>query len=163
MTMRRAVSSGSFDPVTNGHVDLFERAANQFDELIIVVSVNNKKSPLFSLEERVALLKQATAHIPNIVVEPFTGLLVEYAKTNGASAIIRGLRSSTDYDYEENIAAMNKTIVPEVDTLFFMTKPEYSYVSSSIVKEAASYGSDVSSLVPEPVAQALKKAYTVNG
>ncbi|AIC94938.1 MULTISPECIES: pantetheine-phosphate adenylyltransferase [Shouchella] len=161
--MRRAVSSGSFDPVTNGHVDLFERAANQFDELIIVVSVNNKKSPLFSLEERVALLKQATAHIPNIVVEPFTGLLVEYAKTNGASAIIRGLRSSTDYDYEENIAAMNKTIVPEVDTLFFMTKPEYSYVSSSIVKEAASYGSDVSSLVPEPVAQALKKAYTVNG
>ncbi len=156
--MRRAVSSGSFDPVTNGHVDLFERAANQFDELIVVVSVNNKKSPLFSLEERVALLKQATAHIPNIVVEPFTGLLVEYAKTNGASAIIRGLRSSTDYDYEENIAAMNKTLVPEVDTLFFMTKPQYSFVSSSIVKEAASYGSDVSSLVPEPVAQALKKS-----
>ncbi|MED4127404.1 MULTISPECIES: pantetheine-phosphate adenylyltransferase [Shouchella] len=161
--MRRAVSSGSFDPVTNGHVDLFERAANQFDELIVVVSVNNKKSPLFSLEERVALLKQATAHIPNIVVEPFTGLLVEYAKTNGASAIIRGLRSSTDYDYEENIAAMNKTLVPEVDTLFFMTKPQYSFVSSSIVKEAASYGSDVSSLVPEPVAQALKKVYAVNG
>ncbi|GAF22232.1 LOW QUALITY PROTEIN: phosphopantetheine adenylyltransferase [Bacillus sp. JCM 19047] len=161
--MRRAVSSGSFDPVTNGHVDLFERAANQFDELIVVVSVNNKKSPLFSLEERVALLKQATAHIPNIVVEPFTGYLVEYAKTNGASAIIRGLRSSTDYDYEENIAAMNKTLVPEVDTLFFMTKPQYSFVSSSIVKEAASYGSDVSSLVPEPVAQALKKVYAVNG
>ncbi|UTR04870.1 pantetheine-phosphate adenylyltransferase [Alkalihalobacillus sp. LMS6] len=157
--MRKAVSSGSFDPVTNGHIDLFERAANQFDELIIVVSVNSKKTPLFSLEERVELLKRATAHISNLTVEPFTGLLVDYAKNNGASAIIRGLRSSTDYDYEHNIAAMNKTIVPDVDTLFIMTKPEYSYVSSTIVKEAASYGGDVSSLVPAAVADALNRVY----
>ncbi|GAF14621.1 phosphopantetheine adenylyltransferase [Bacillus sp. JCM 19046] len=159
---RIAISSGSFDPVTNGHIDLFERASKLFDEIIVVISINNKKTPLLSLDLRKQLLVEATAHIKNLRIDTFEGLLVDYAKKQKADAIVRGLRSSTDFDYENNIASMNKQLVPELETIFLMTKPAYSFVSSSIVKEAASYGSCIQDLVPKGVEKALKRAYNVN-
>lgn len=157
--MKRAICSGSFDPVTNGHIDLFERAATMFDEVVVAILTNNKKSPLLSLNERLDLLHKVTRHLDNVKIDTFDGLLVEFAKTKKATAIVRGLRSSSDFDYESNIASMNKELAPEIETVFFMTKPAYAFISSSIVKEAASYGSNVSRLVPKQVADALANAY----
>ncbi|WP_078391599.1 pantetheine-phosphate adenylyltransferase [Shouchella patagoniensis] len=157
--MKRAICSGSFDPVTNGHIDLFERAATMFDEVVVSILTNNKKSPLLSLKERLDLLHKVTGHLDNVKIDTFDGLLVEFAKAKKATAIVRGLRSSSDFDYEMNIASMNKELAPEIETVFFMTKPAYAFISSSIVKEAASYGSNVSRLVPKPVADALANAY----
>ncbi|AST97400.1 pantetheine-phosphate adenylyltransferase [Shouchella clausii] len=157
--MKRAICSGSFDPVTNGHIDLFERAGALFDEIIIAILINNKKKPLFPLAERERLLRESIAHIKNATIDSFDGLLVDYAREKEATAIVRGLRSNADFEYEKNIAAMNKELAPQLDTLFLMTDPNYSYVSSSIVKEVASYSQDVSKLVPQPVAHALKEVY----
>ncbi|PAD93671.1 pantetheine-phosphate adenylyltransferase [Shouchella clausii] len=157
--MKRAICSGSFDPVTNGHIDLFERAGALFDEIIIAILINNKKKPLFPLPERERLLRESIAHIKNATIDSFDGLLVDYAREKEATAIVRGLRSNADFEYEKNIAAMNKELAPQLDTLFLMTDPNYSYVSSSIVKEVASYSQDVSKLVPQPVAHALKEVY----
>ncbi|WP_054708911.1 pantetheine-phosphate adenylyltransferase [Bacillus sp. JCM 19041] len=157
--MKRAICSGSFDPVTNGHIDLFERAASMFDEVVVAILTNNKKSPLLPLKERLDLLHEVTGHLDNVKIDTFDGLLVQFAKTKKATAIVRGLRSSSDFDYEMNIASMNKELAPEMETVFFMTKPAYAFISSSIVKEAASYGSNVSRLVPKPVANALADAY----
>ncbi|ALA54724.1 pantetheine-phosphate adenylyltransferase [Shouchella clausii] len=157
--MKRAICSGSFDPVTNGHIDLFERAGALFDEIIIAILINNKKKPLFPLAERERLLRESIAHIKNATIDSFDGLLVDYAREKEATAIVRGLRSNADFEYEKNIATMNKELAPQLDTLFLMTDPNYSYVSSSIVKEVASYSQDVSKLVPQPVAHALKEVY----
>ncbi|WP_099222380.1 pantetheine-phosphate adenylyltransferase [Listeria costaricensis] len=154
-----AICPGTFDPITNGHLDIIERAAAIFDTLYVAVLINSSKKPLFSLEERMALIKAATAHLPNVVVESSSGLLVHYAKAKGAKTIVRGLRAVSDFEYEMQIAAMNRTIDPEVETFFMMTNTQYSFLSSSIVKEVAQYHEDVSGLVPAVVEQALQTKF----
>lgn len=155
----KAVYPGSFDPVTYGHIDIIKRAADCVDELIIGVLVNNEKKPLFSREERVAMLEQITSGIKNVTVKTFDGLTVDFARENGAGLLIRGLRAVTDFEYEMQIAQTNRSIEPAVDTMFFVTSLEYSYLSSTIVKEVARYGSDVSKMVPPVVARALKERF----
>ncbi|HAK57863.1 MAG TPA: pantetheine-phosphate adenylyltransferase [Lachnospiraceae bacterium] len=151
----KAVYPGSFDPVTNGHLDIIERASRGVDELIIAVLVNSEKNPLFSMQERVDMLSAVTAHLDNVSVKTFDGLTVNFARENGAKLLIRGLRAVTDFEYEMQIAQTNRKLDPEIDTIFFTSSLEYSYLSSTIVKELARYGSDVSEMVPEIVAKAL--------
>ena len=152
----KAIYPGSFDPVTYGHLDIIERAAKVVDELIIGVLVNSAKNPLFTREERVKLIEETTKHIPNVTVKTFEGLTIDFAKQNGANLIIRGLRAVTDFETEMQIAQTNHSIEPEVDTMFFTTSLEYAFLSSTIVKEVAHYGSDVSKMVPPEVADALR-------
>ena len=152
----KAIYPGSFDPVTYGHLDIIERASRVVDELIIGVLVNSEKHPLFSIEERIALLEKATEHLSNVTVKTFDGLTVEFCRNNNANLIIRGLRAITDFETEMQIAQTNRSIEPSVDTMFFTTSLEYSYLSSTIVKEIASYGADVSKMVPKVVEEALK-------
>jgi pantetheine-phosphate adenylyltransferase len=154
MTTRRAVCPGSFDPVTNGHLDVFARAAKQFDEVTVAVFINSSKVSLFSVEERMELLREATAHIPNITISSFTGLVVEFCKKHNIPVIVRGLRAVTDFEYELQLSQANYELA-DVETMFVSTNPAVGYVSSSLVKEIARYGGDVSSMVPAPVAQAL--------
>lgn len=161
--MRKAVCPGSFDPITNGHLDVIERASGLFDEVVIAVLVNSAKIGLFSIEERIAMAKEAVAHIPNARVDTWSGLLVDYCKANGIGAIIKGLRAVSDFDYELQMAQMNLQL-KGVDTLLMATKPTYSFLSSSLVREIARYGGDVSALVPDGVLRALKaKAATDKG
>ena len=149
--MATALCPGSFDPVTLGHIDIIERTARHFDDVIIAVIRNPQKSQsLFSLEERQQMLKESTAHLSNIRIEFFKGLLVDFARDHGANAIVKGLRAVSDFDYELQMAQMNQRL-SGVDTLFMSTSPEYSFVSSSLVKEVATYGGDVAHLLPEPV------------
>ena len=152
----KAIYPGSFDPVTYGHLDIIERAAKVVDELIIGVLVNSAKNPLFTREERVKLIEETTKHIPNVTVKTFEGLTIDFAKQNGANLIIRGLRAVTDFETEMQIAQTNHSIEPEVDTIFFTTSLEYAFLSSTIVKEVAHYGSDVSKMVPPEVVEALR-------
>jgi len=149
------VCPGSFDPVTLGHIDIFERAAAQFDELIIAVLVNPSKQGMFNLEERIALIEESTAHLPNLRVESGQGLVVDFVKARGLTAIVKGLRTGTDFEYELQMAQMNKHIAG-VDTFFVATTPQYSFVSSSLAKEVAMMGGDVSALLPEPVNARLR-------
>ncbi|MCD8105534.1 MAG: pantetheine-phosphate adenylyltransferase [Lachnospiraceae bacterium] len=149
--MKRAVYPGSFDPVTQGHLDIIERAANLADELIVGVLNNNEKTPLFSVEERVNMLKDVTAHISNVSVEAFNGLSVEFCKKCDASFLVRGLRAVTDFEYELQMAQTNRSLEKGVDTLFFVTELNYAYISSTIVKEVASYGGDISGFVPPQI------------
>ncbi len=149
--MKRAVYPGSFDPVTKGHLDIIERAANIVDELVVGVLNNNVKTPLFSVEERVMMLTDVTGHIPNVRVEAFSGLSVEFVKKCGASFIVRGLRAVTDFEYELQMAQTNRSIDREVDTLFLATGLNYAYISSTIVKEVAYYGGDISGFVPSSI------------
>ncbi|MGB0875539.1 MAG: pantetheine-phosphate adenylyltransferase [Mycobacterium sp.] len=153
--MSGAVCPGSFDPVTLGHIDIFERAAAQFDELIIAVLVNPSKQGMFNLEERIALIEESTAHLPNLRVESGQGLVVDFVKARGLTAIVKGLRTGTDFEYELQMAQMNKHIAG-VDTFFVATTPQYSFVSSSLAKEVAMMGGDVSGLLPEPVNARLR-------
>jgi len=152
--MRRAVCPGSFDPVTHGHVDVFLRAAELFDEVTVAVLVNKKKSSLFTVEERIALLTGELGHLPNVRIDSFYGLLVDYCRVNEIPAIVKGLRAITDFDYELQMAQMNYGLAG-IETLFVSTNPLYSYLSSSLVKEVATYGGDVSGLVPPRVHEAL--------
>jgi len=152
-----AVCSGSFDPVTNGHLDIISRGARIFDKVIVAVLVNSKKKSLFSVEERVELLRQATAGMENVEIDSFEGLLIEYMQKRGARVIIRGLRAVSDFEYEMQVASINKKLDEEVETFFMMTNNQYSYLSSSIVKEVASYKANVSDLVPPVVEKALKE------
>jgi pantetheine-phosphate adenylyltransferase len=154
--MTIAVCSGSFDPVTYGHLDIITRGAKVFDKVIVAVLVNSKKTSLFSVEERVDLLRQVTADLDNVEVDSFQGLLIEYMKNRGAQVIIRGLRAVSDFEYEMQVASINKKLNEEVETFFMMTNNQYSYLSSSIVKEVASFKASVSDLVPPVVEQALK-------
>ena len=147
--MRTAIYPGSFDPVTKGHLDIIERAASLVDELVVAVLKNNAKTQLFSEEERVKMIKDVTGHIPNVRVESFSGLSVEFAKQCGAKFIVRGLRAVTDFEYELQMAQTNRSLCPEVDTLFFATDLNYAYISSTITKEIGSYGGDISGFVPE--------------
>lgn len=158
-TMRKAIYPGSFDPVTYGHLDIIRRASNVVDELIIGVLVNKTKQPLFTMEERLRLLEATTKEFPNVTVKSFEGLTVDFAKENGANLIIRGLRAVTDFESEMQIAQTNHQIDSEVDTMFFTTSLEYSFLSSTIVKEVAYYGSDVSQFVSPIVAEALKEKF----
>ena len=149
--MTRGIYPGSFDPVTFGHLDIIERSAGIVDELVVAVLINSAKKSLFSVSERVKMLSELLAGHDNIVVESFDGLLVDYAKSKDASIIVRGLRAVTDFEYELQIAQMNRTIYGEIDTIFLTTSLEYAYLSSSIVKEVASYGGDISHFVPESI------------
>lgn len=155
----KAVCPGSFDPVTMGHLDIFARAAAHFDEIVVVVTGNPaKKSGLFTIEERVELIREVTGSLPNVRVDNWAGLLVDYTTANGVGSLVKGLRSSLDYEYELPMAQMNRRL-SGVDTFFLLTDEKYGYVSSSLLKEVARYGGDVSGLLPEPVARAVKKKY----
>lgn len=151
--MKRAVYPGSFDPVTRGHLDIIERAAALVDELIVGVLNNNKKTPLFSVEERVKMLSDVTSHIPNVRVESFSGLSVDFVRKCQAGFIVRGLRAVTDFEYELQMAQTNRSIDGEIDTLFFTTALNYAYISSTIVKEVAYYGGDISGYVPPQIVE----------
>ena len=153
--MRKAVCPGSFDPITNGHLDVIERASGLFDEVIIAVLANSTKTGLFTIAERLSLAKDAVSHIPNVKVDTWSGLLVDYCKANKIGAIVKGLRAVSDFDYELQMAQMNLQL-KGVDTLLMATKPAYSFLSSSLVREIARYGGDVSSLVPGGVLRELK-------
>jgi len=156
---RIAVCPGSFDPITLGHLDIIKRGARVFDEVIVVVLNNSAKNSLFTLEERTTLISEATQSIENVSVDSFSGLLMDYAKSINASAILRGLRAVSDFEYEMQITAMNKKLVDEIDTFFVMTNNQYSFLSSSIVKEVAKYGGNVKDLVPECVNIALENKF----
>ncbi|OES43712.1 pantetheine-phosphate adenylyltransferase [Domibacillus iocasae] len=150
-----AVCPGSFDPITNGHLDIIQRGAKVFDKVYVVILSNSSKQPLFSVEERAALIRKVTEHIPNVEVDYYQGLLVDYAKAVGAKAILRGLRAVSDFEYEMQITSMNRVLSDELETFFMMTNSQYSFLSSSIVKEVAKYGADISELVPKEVEAAL--------
>ena len=154
--MRRAIYPGSFDPVTNGHIDVIERARKLFDEVIVAVAVNDQKQPLFALDDRLAMLRKAIT-IEGVRVAPMTGLLVEFAAAENAHAVIRGLRAISDFEFEFQMALMNRKLDEQIETIFLMPKEEYTYLSSRIVKEIAQLGGNVSAFVPRPVAQALAK------
>jgi len=156
---RVAVYPGSFDPVTYGHLDIIRRSARQFDRLIVAVLNNTSKNPLFSVEERKLQLIEVTRDIPNVEIESFRDLLVRFMKTKQANVIIRGIRSVTDFEYELQLASTNHLLDDEIDTIFMMTNPKYSYLSSSIVKEIAQFHGDVHELVPPVVEEQLKKKY----
>jgi pantetheine-phosphate adenylyltransferase len=149
-----ALCPGTFDPVTNGHLDIIERAGQHFDAIVVAVLENPAKQPLFDAEERVAMLKGATAGLPNVEVDSFSGLLVEYAKRKGSNVIVKGLRAVSDFEYEIQMAQMNQRLAG-VETFFMTTAPNWSYLSSSLVKEVARFGGDVSGLVPTSVARRL--------
>jgi pantetheine-phosphate adenylyltransferase len=152
--MRRAVCPGSFDPVTLGHLDIVSRASTIYDEVTVAVLVNKKKSSLYTVEERMALLNEVTAEYGNVVVDSFHGLLVDYCRAKDIPVIVKGLRAVSDFDYELQMAQMNLTLA-NVETMFMTTNPQYSFLSSSLVKEVATYGGDVAHLVPKLVHQSL--------
>jgi pantetheine-phosphate adenylyltransferase len=153
--MSGAVCPGSFDPVTLGHVDVFERTAAQFDEVVVAVLVNPNKSGMFTADERMELIRESTRHLPNLRVERGSGLVVDFVTSRGLTAIVKGLRTGTDFEYELQMAQMNRHVAG-VDTFFVATNPQYAFVSSSLAKEVASLGGDVSELLPEPVNVALR-------
>ncbi|WP_027963087.1 pantetheine-phosphate adenylyltransferase [Halalkalibacillus halophilus] len=156
---KTAICPGSFDPITNGHLDIIQRGAKVFDHVIVAVFNNQSKAPLFDVEERLELIREATADIPNVSVDVSRGLLVDYAKEKNADAILRGLRAVSDFEYEMQITSMNRKLNENIETFFMMTNNQYSFLSSSIVKEAARYHSDVSDLVPLEVNKALIKKF----
>jgi len=151
-----AVYPGTFDPVTFGHIDIIKRAARIFDKVIVAVAHNPVKRPLFKAKERVRMVKEAATGIPNVIVEDFDGLAVDYAKKAGANVMIRGLRMTSDFEYEFQMALTNRKLRGEVETIFLMPKEDYSYVSSKLIKEAASLGADVSAFVPRNVEKLIK-------
>ncbi|EHO2804783.1 pantetheine-phosphate adenylyltransferase [Listeria monocytogenes] len=154
-----AVIPGTFDPITNGHLDIIERAAKIFDVLYVSVLNNSSKKPLFTIEERMEMIRQVTAHLPNVQVESASGLTVDYAATRGATAIVRGLREVSDFEYEMQIASMNRTLNADIETFFVMTNTKYSFLSSSMVKEVAQYQGDISELVPEIVNEQVQAKF----
>lgn len=159
--MKRAIYPGSFDPVTFGHLDVIKRAASMFDELIVSVLNNQAKTPLFSVEERVKILEEATKDLPNVKVDSFSGLLIDYAKEKDVHVAIRGLRAITDFEYELQIAQTNRKLSNgALDTVFLTTSLEYAYLSSSSVKEIAYFGGDISQCVPEFVAKQIRQKYS---
>ncbi|MDO2949274.1 pantetheine-phosphate adenylyltransferase [Aeromonas simiae] len=151
----RVIYPGTFDPVTNGHTDLINRAAHLFDEVIVGVAASPSKRPLFDLEERVALLQQVTAAQPNVTVVGFSGLLVEFARQHGANVLIRGLRAVSDFEYEFQLANMNRRLMPELESVFLTPAQENSFISSSLIKEVALHGGDIDQFVDPLVAKAI--------
>ena len=157
--MRRAVFAGSFDPVTTGHIDIVERAAAMFDELIVCIFHNVQKEGCFPLDDRVQFLREAVAHVPNARVDVFSGLLTDYMKQQNARVVVRGLRSVKDFEYEENHAAMVRHLMPESDTIFLLTRPDLTFVSSSGVRELIRFRAPVEGIVPPAVERAILKLY----
>ncbi len=156
-----AIYPGTFDPITFGHIDLIERASRMFDRLIVAIAANAKKQPVFSLDERVALAQQVLLHLPNVQVSGFATLLTDFAQQHGANIILRGLRAVSDFDYEFQLAGMNRRLAPHIESLFLMPAENYTYLSSSFVREIASLGGDVRQFVPEVVVKALSKKVIV--
>lgn len=152
-----AIYPGSFDPLTLGHMDIIERSAKMVDQLIISVLNNHEKVPLFTVQERVAIIEEATRDLPNVTVASFDGLLVDFAKSMGAKIIVRGLRAITDFEYELQMSQTNRIMNKDIDTIFFTTSLEYAYLSSSTVKEVAMFGGDISRFVPEFVAERIRE------
>ena len=161
--MRVAVYPGSFDPVTLGHIDIIQRTSKMFDKVIIGVLKNRSKSPLFTAEERVELLKEVTADIPNVEVQSFQGLLIDFVRQNQANVIVRGLRAITDFEYELQMSQTNQKLDPNIETMFLTTSIEYSYLSSTTVREIAAFGGDLTQFVPEAVALELEKKMNTKG
>ena len=153
--MRRAVCPGSFDPITYGHIDIIARASAHFDEVVVAVLENRTKSSLFTVAERIEMIRETTSNLPNVTVDSWSGLLVDYCKSNAIQAIVKGLRAVTDFDYELQMAQVNLQ-GSGVETMFMATAPTHSFLSSSLVKELAHYGGDVSTMVPASVNEALK-------
>lgn len=149
--MTTVICPGSFDPVTKGHMDIIERASKLFDKVIVAVLNNATKNPSFTIEERIGLLSETTAHLDNIEIATFDGLLVDFAKIKGASAVVKGLRAVTDFEYEFQMSMINKKLCPEIETIFLNTSQEYMYLSSSVVKQIARAGGDISMFVPEEI------------
>lgn len=154
-----AVCPGSFDPITYGHLDIIKRGASVFDKVFVCVLNNSSKNPLFTVEERIELIREVTKDIPNVEVESFKGLLINYAREKNAKTILRGLRAVSDFEYEMQITSMNRKLDEGIETFFVMTNNQYSFLSSSIVKEVAKYKGNVSDLVPDLVEKALKEKY----
>lgn len=154
--MRLAVCPGSFDPVTYGHLDIIERATGLFDHVVVAIAVNPAKTPLFSTEERLEMLRESIAGIPNVSATFFEGLLVEFAAAQGATAIVKGLRATTDFEYEFQMALMNKRLRPEMETVFLMARNEFSYLSSSVVKDLVRFNGNTAGLVPPGVAERMR-------
>ena len=154
--MRIAVYPGSFDPITNGHLDIIQRSARLYDKLIVGVLNNASKTPVFSADERKAMIEEVTKDIPNVSCDIFSGLLVDFAKQNGASVIVKGVRTVADFEYEFQMALLNKALNPEYETMFMMTNTKYSYISSSMVKEVAKYNGNLEGLVPQSVISKIK-------
>ncbi len=157
--MRRAIYPGSFDPITNGHLDVIQRAAKLFDEVVVAVAFNEQKRSLFHVDERVALIRETTSEFPNVLVSRFDGLLVEFARSQGASAVVRGLRAVSDFEFEFQMALMNRKLEPEIETIFMMPAEKYTYLSSRIVKEIGRLGGNVGAFVPVSVAAALRQKF----
>ena len=157
--MKTAIYPGSFDPVTLGHFDIIKRSSEIFDQVIVGVLCNNAKSPLFSVEERVKMLEEVTKDIPNVEVQSIDGLLVDFMRQNHAKVIVRGLRAITDFEYELQLAQMNRVIAPEIDTLFLTTNLKYAYLSSSMAKEVAMYGGDISEFLDPVIAKQVQEKY----
>jgi len=156
---KRVVYPGTFDPITNGHIDLVQRAAHLFDSVVIAVAASSKKNPLFSLEERVALCNEVLGHIPGVEICGFDSLLKDLVEEKGAYGVVRGLRAVSDFEYEFQLANMNRALAPSMESLFLTPAEHLSYISSSLVREIASFGGDVSKFVPAVVEQALEKKY----
>jgi len=154
---KRAIYPGTFDPMTNGHLDLVTRAANMFDHVILAIAASPSKKPMFSLEERVALATQVTAHLPNVEVLGFSELMAHFAQHQNAIILVRGLRAVSDFEYEMQLANMNRHLMPTLESVFLMPSKEWSFISSSLVKEVARHGGDIAPFVPEIIAQALSK------
>ena len=149
--MAKVICPGSFDPVTKGHLDIITRAAGLFDEVVALVVINPEKNPAFTPQERVQMLRRTTSHLPNVTVDSFQGLLVDYARSSGAVAIVKGLRAMSDFEYEFQMALTNKKLFPEAETIFFTTTSENMYLNSSLVKQVAGFGGDISAFVPPEV------------
>jgi pantetheine-phosphate adenylyltransferase len=158
--MRRAIYPGSFDPVTNGHLDVIDRARKLFDEVIVAVAHNDQKNPLFTLDERLAFLHKTVGEMENVKIAPLDGLLVDFAIAKNATAVVRGLRAVSDFEFEFQMALMNRKLEASIETIFLMPKEEYTYLSSRIVKEIARLGGDISQFVPADVVSALRKKTT---
>lgn len=157
--MNIAICPGSFDPITNGHLNIIERAATIFDEVVIGILINPDKKGLFLIEERVELIKRVTSHIPNVRIESFSGLLVDFMKNNNIKVIVKGLRAVSDFEYEFQMSLMNKKLNADIETLFMMTSAEYSFLSSSSVKQVAAFGGCIKGLVPDEIIQDIMLKY----
>ena len=157
--MTRALCPGSFDPPTNGHIDVIERAARHFETVVVAVIANPSKDPIFSLDERKGLLRDALTHVENVQIDSFAGLLVDFARDQRVDVVVKGLRAVSDFEYELQMAQMNATLMPGLDTIFVTAKPSWAFLSSSLVKQVARYGGSIEGLVPEVVWKAMRERF----